>query len=66
LVPALRTTNTPESLDREFPWRAKPQSSLSSEESAVSPVAFGQIQLRKIGGHYHMSERLAPSVATAA
>ena len=29
-------------------------------------VAFGQIQLRKIDGHRHVSELLAPSVARAA
>ena len=29
-------------------------------------VASGQIQLRKIDGHRHVSELLAPSVATAA
>ena len=29
-------------------------------------VVFGQIQLRKIDGHRHVSELLAPPVATAA
>ena len=29
-------------------------------------VAFGQIQLRKIDGHRHVSELLTPAVATAA
>jgi hypothetical protein len=42
------------------------QASFSSEESAVTPVAFGQIQLRKVEGHRHPSELLAPSVAVAA
>lgn len=67
---ALRTTNTLENLNREFRRRTKTQASFSSEESAVTLlyalVAFGQIQLRKIDGHRHMSELLAPSVATAA
>jgi hypothetical protein len=40
------------------------------EEPAVTLlyglVAFGQIQLRTIDGLHHVSELLAPSVATAA
>ena len=67
---ALRTTNTLENLNREFRRRTKTQASFSSEESAVTLlyalVAFGQIQLRKIDDHRHVSELLAPSVATAA
>jgi len=67
---ALRTTNTLENLNREFRRRTKTQASFSSEEAAVTLlyalVAFGQIQLRKIDGHRHVSELLAPSVATAA
>ena len=67
---ALRTTYTLENLNREFRRRTKAQASFSSEESAVALfdalVAFGQIQLRKIDGHRHVSELLAPSVATAA
>jgi transposase-like protein len=67
---SLRTTNTPENLNREFRRSTKAQPSFSSEESAVTLlyglVAFGQIQLRKIDGHHHVSELLAPSVATAA
>ena len=67
---ALRTTNSLENLHREFRRRTKTQASFSSEESAVTLlyalVAFGQIQLRKIDGHRHVSELLAPSVATAA
>ncbi len=67
---ALRTTNTLENLNREFRRRTKTQASFSSEESAVTLlyalVAFGQIQLHKINGHRHVSELLAPSVATAA
>ena len=67
---ALRTTNTLENLNREFRRRTKTQASFSSEESAVTLlyalVAFGQIQLRKIDGYHHVSELLAPSLATAA
>ncbi len=66
----LRTTNTLENLNREFRRRTKTQASFSTEESAVTLlyglVAFGQIQLRKIDGHRHVSQLLAPSVATAA
>jgi transposase-like protein len=65
----LRTTNTLENLNREFRRRTKTQASFSSEESAVTLlyalVAFGQIQLRKIDGHRHMSELLAPIAAAA-
>jgi transposase-like protein len=67
---ALRTTNALENLNREFRRRTKTQASFSTEEAAVTLlyglVAFGQIQLRKIDGHRHVSELLAPSVATAA
>ena len=67
---ALRTTNTLENLNREFRRRTKTQASFSTEEAAVTLlyglVAFGQIQLRKIDGHSHVSELLAPAVATAA
>ena len=67
---ALRTTNTLENLNREFRRRTKTQASFSSEESAVtllySLIAFGQIVLRKVDGHRHVSELLARSVATAA
>ncbi len=66
----LRTTNTLENLNREFRRRTKTQASFSTEEAAVTLlyglVAFGQIQLRKIAGHRHVSELLAPAVATAA
>ena len=67
---ALRTTNSLENLNREFRRRTKTQASFSTEEAAVTLlyglVAFGQIQLRKIDGHGHVSELLAPSVASAA
>ena len=66
----LRTTNTLENLNREFRRRTKTQASFPTEEAAVTLlyglVAFGQIQLRKIDGHRHVSELLADSVATAA
>lgn len=67
---ALRTTNSLENLNREFRRRTKTQASFSTEDAAVTLlyglVAFGQIQLRKIDGHRHVSELLAPSVASAA
>jgi len=48
----------------------KTQASFSTEEAAVTLlyglVAFGQIQLRKIDGHRHVSELLTPAVATVA
>ena len=65
----LRTTNTLENLNREFRRRTQTQTSFSSEESAVtllySWVAFGQIVLRKVDGHRHVSELIARSVPTA-
>ena len=65
--PMWRATNTLENLNREFRRRTKTQASFSSEESAVtllySLVAFGQIVLRKVDGHRHVSELLARSVA---
>ncbi len=67
---ALRTTNALENLNREFRRRTKTQASFSTEEAGVTLlyglVAFGQIQLQKIDGHRHVSELLAPPVATAA
>ena len=66
---ALLTTNALENLNREFRRRTKTQASFSSEESAVTLlfalVAFGQIQLRRIDGHCHVSELLASAVAAA-
>ena len=66
----LRTTNTLENLNREFRRRTKTQASFSTEDAAVTLlyglVAFGQIQLRKIDGHRHVSELLGPAVAAAA
>ena len=60
---ALRTTNSLENLNREFRRRTKTQASFSTEEAGVTLlfglVAFGQIQLRKINGHRHVSELLA-------
>jgi transposase-like protein len=67
---ALRTTNTLENLNREFRRRTKTQASFSTEEAAVTLlfglVAFGQIQLRKIDGHRHVSALLVPVVEDAA
>jgi transposase-like protein len=67
---ALRTTNALENLNREFRRRTKTQASFSTEEAGVTLlyglVAFGQIQLRKIDGHRHVSALLAPVVASAA
>jgi transposase-like protein len=66
---ALRTTNSLENLNREFRRRTKTQASFSTEQAAVTLlyglVAFGQIRLRKIDGHRHVSALLAP-VAEAA
>jgi len=67
---ALRTTNSLENLNREFRRRTQTQASFSTEDAGVTLlfglVAFGQIQLRKIAGHHHVSELLAPVVASAA
>jgi transposase-like protein len=67
---ALRTTNSLENLNREFRRRTKTQASFSTEEAGVTLlfglVAFGQIKLHKIDGHRHVSELLAPVVASAA
>ncbi len=67
---ALRTTNTLENLNREFRRRTKTQASFSTEEAAVTLlyglVAFGQIQLRKIDRHRHVSELLTPIEEAAA
>ncbi len=67
---SLRTTNSVENLNREFRRRTKTQASFSTEEAAVTLlyglVAFGQIVLRKIDGHRHVSELVATVVRTAA
>ncbi len=67
---ALRTTNALENLNREFRRRTKTQASFSTEEAGVTLlyglVAFGQIQLRKIDGHRHVSELVAPVAEAAA
>ena len=67
---ALRTTNSLENLNREFRRRTKTQASFSTEDAGVTLlfglVAFGQIQLRKIDGHHHVSGLLAPAVESAA
>ena len=52
---SLRTTNSIESLNREFRRRTKTQASFSTEQAAVTLlyglVAFGQIEFRKICGY---------------
>lgn len=67
---ALRTTNSIENLNREFRRRTKTQASFSTEEAAVTLlyglVAFGQILLRKIDGHGHVSALLEPHKEIAA
>ena len=67
---ALRTTNSIENLNREFRRRTKTQASFSTEEAAVTLlyglVAFGQIRLRKIDGHGHVSALLEPHQEGAA
>ncbi len=67
---ALRTTNTLENLNREFRRRTKTQASFSTEEAAVTLlyglVAFDPIHLRKIAGHRHVSDLLAPIEEAAA
>lgn len=55
----LRTTNSLESLNREFRRRTKTQGSFGTENAAVTVlyglVAFGQITLRRITGHQHIA-----------
>ncbi len=55
----LRTTNSVENLNREFRRRTKTQGSFGTEAAAVTLlyglVAFGQITLRRISGHQHVS-----------
>jgi transposase-like protein len=67
---ALRTANSLENLNREFRRRTKTQASFSTEDAGVTLlyglVAFGQIQLRKIDGHRHVAELLAPVAEAAA
>lgn len=67
---ALRTTNSIESLNREFRRRTKTQASFSTEEAAVTLlyglVAFGQIELRRICGYPHVAALLGSQEAVAA
>jgi len=57
---SLRTTNSIENLNREFRRRTKTQASFSTEESALTLlfglIAFGQIRMRRIDGHQHVSK----------
>jgi transposase-like protein len=67
---ALRTTNSIESLNREFRRRTKTQASFSTEEAAVTLlyglVAFGQIELRRICGYPHVAALLGSQEDIAA
>lgn len=67
---SLRTTNSIESLNREFRRRTKTQASFSTEEAAVTLlyglVAFGQIELRRICGYPHVAALLASQEDIAA
>ena len=67
---ALRTTNSIESLNREFRRRTKTQASFSTEEAAVTLlyglVAFGQIELRRICGYTHVAQLIASPKVVAA
>jgi putative transposase len=67
---SLRTTNPIENLNREFRRRTKTQASFSTEGSALTLlwglVAFGQIRMRKIDGHRHVSVLLATAKPKAA
>lgn len=60
---SIRTTNTIETLNREFRRRTKTQASFGTEDAALTVlyglVAFGQIQLRKIDGYQHLPSFLA-------
>lgn len=60
---SIRTTNTIETLNREFRRRTKTQASFGTEDAALTVlyglVAFGQIQLRKIDGHKQLPSFLA-------
>jgi transposase-like protein len=55
---SLRTTNTIETLNREFRRRTKTHASFSTENAALTVlyglVAFGQIQLRKVDGYQQL------------
>jgi len=59
---SLRTTNAIERVNLEFRRRTKTQGSFSNEMSALillyGLIALGQIQLRKIDGHYDLVEVL--------
>jgi len=67
---ALRTTNSIESLNREFRRRTKTQASFSTEEAALTLlsglVAFGQIQLRRLCGYTHVAALMEPQEDVAA
>lgn len=67
---SLRTTNSIENLNREFRRRTKTQASFSTEESALTLrfglIAFGQIRMRRIDGHQHVSKIIQAAALKAA
>ena len=67
---ALRGTNVIERLHEEFRRRVKTQGSLPSEDAAIvllfSPVASGQIKLRKIDGWQKIATVLSQHTVVAA
>ena len=60
---SLRTTNSLETLNREFRRRVKTQASFGTEEAALivlyGLVAFDQIHLRKIDGYQQLPDFIA-------
>jgi transposase-like protein len=64
------TTNSIESLNREFRRRTKTQTSFSTEDAAVTLlfglVAFEQIELRSICGYRHVAQLLTSPTRTTA
>ena len=67
---SLRTTNTIESLNREFRRRTKTQGSFTNEEAGLTLLygllAFGQIKMRKIDGWQYVQAITNKACATAA
>ena len=70
---SVRTTNAIENLNREFRRRTKTQGSFSTEDAALTLlfglIAFGQIKMRRINGHYalpHLSINHTPTMDPSA
>jgi putative transposase len=67
---SLRSTNSLENLNREFRRRTKTQASFGTETAALTLlyglVAFGQIQMNKIGGYRHLAALWSGAQAQAA